>query len=175
MSLLRTYLKEMAAIGASGEATKETSYYPPLLNLLNAVGATISPNVLCVLTPKNIGDGIPDGGLFVKRPAVVQAGGKAMETRAPERGVVEVKGLAASVKETAGSQQVAKYLSRYGQVLVTNYREFLPMRLWSDGVAVKGEPFALAASPEAFWAMAKAGNPPAELETVSRSSCAAGY
>ena len=110
VSFLRTYLAEMAAIGASGEATKETPYYPPLLNLLNGVGATLSPSVLCVLTPKNRGDGIPDGGLFVKRPAVVQAGEQALQTRAPERGVVEVKGLAASVKETASSQQVAKYL-----------------------------------------------------------------
>lgn len=43
----------------------------------------------------------------------------------PERGVLEVKGTKADISKIAQSEQVKKYLERYGQVLVTNYRDFL--------------------------------------------------
>ena len=154
MSLLATYLKAMVAVGVTGEATDETSFYAPLSNLLTNAGSQITPQVLCVMTPKNIGDGIPDGGFFVKRDAVTKAGSNAMLSRAPERGAMEVKGLKPSVKDIAKSQQVKKYLDRYGQVLVTNYREFLQVRLGSDGKLVKGESFTLAKDEAAFWSLA---------------------
>ena len=43
----------------------------------------------------------------------------------PERGVVEVKGLAETVVATADTGQVSRYWERYRLVLVTNYRDFL--------------------------------------------------
>ena len=164
--MLNSYLKEMALIGASGEASDETSYYPALSNLLNGVGATLAPVIHCVLTPKNRGSGVPDGGFFVKREAVIKAGAKAMVTRAPERGAMEVKGLKPPVKEIAKTKQVARYLSRYGQVLVTNYREFLPVRIGPDGQTVRGEPFVLAGDEDAFWALANAAKVDGALDAA---------
>jgi hypothetical protein len=41
MNPLDTYLREMAAIHASGQALKETSYYTALSNFLNEIGRTL--------------------------------------------------------------------------------------------------------------------------------------
>lgn len=154
---LTAYLREMAKIHAAGEATDETSYYPALSNLLNAVGGTLTPTVHCVVTPKNRGAGVPDGGFFIKQEAVVEADTSAMVTRSPERGAMEVKGLKQNVVDIAASKQVARYLERYGQVLVTNYREFLPVRLDSSGKSIEGELFTLAATEAGFWVLTEAG------------------
>ena len=43
----------------------------------------------------------------------------------PTRGAVEVKGVRESADEIAQGEQVGRFLDRYGQVLVTNYREFV--------------------------------------------------
>jgi hypothetical protein len=151
MSALAKYLSEMARIRGSGEATDETSYYPALDQLLNEAGAQLSPAVHCVLTPKNRGAGIPDGALFLKRSLELGAGADAIKTHTPERGVLEVKGLDQRVERVIGSKQVQRYLERYGQVLVTNYREFLPLRLDPDGTVVQSELFTLAETEAAFW------------------------
>jgi hypothetical protein len=50
MHALETYLRDLRDIRATGAAVKETSYYPPLANLLNAVGATLKPRVRCVIS-----------------------------------------------------------------------------------------------------------------------------
>ena len=42
------YLDDLRRIRASGGGTDERSYYPPLTNLLNAVGAGLRPKVFCV-------------------------------------------------------------------------------------------------------------------------------
>ena len=39
------YLDDLRRIRASGGGTYERSYYPPLTNLLNAVGAGLRPKV----------------------------------------------------------------------------------------------------------------------------------
>ncbi len=59
MSPLEHYLRELAMIHASGAAVPETSYYGPLANLLNAVGATLRPAVHCVIQLRNRGAGVP--------------------------------------------------------------------------------------------------------------------
>jgi len=64
MHLLETYLRDLHDIRATGAAVKETSFYPPLANLLNAVGQTLKPRVRCVINLQNQGAGLPDGGLF---------------------------------------------------------------------------------------------------------------
>ena len=62
MTSLETYLQEMRH--ARHAAVKETSYYGALSNLFNEVGKTLKPKVRYVPTPKGLGAGIPDGGLY---------------------------------------------------------------------------------------------------------------
>ena len=160
MGALATYLAEMACIRSSGEASDETSYYPALSELLNTAGKQLNPVVHCVLTPKNRGSGIPDGALYLKRSFELSSGIQTVEVRAPERGVVEIKPLTANLKRLAASKQVAKYLKRYRQVLITNYREFQQLRLDANGEVVEGESFRLAGSAQDFW---QAAVDPAEI------------
>ena len=61
---LETYLAEIAEIKTTGAGTKETSYYPALERLLTEVGRQLKPRVRCVMGLKNLGAGMPDGGLF---------------------------------------------------------------------------------------------------------------
>lgn len=157
MDPLAQYLGEMAQIHGSGEASDETSFYPALSTLLNRVGKTFSPAVHCVLTPKNRGSGIPDGAIFLQRSfKEIEFEDDLIGAHAPERGVIEVKGLNASLVKTANGAQVRKYLARYGQVMVTNYREFLQVRLTPDGEVAHGESFCLADSEKSFWELDKA-------------------
>lgn len=141
MAALARYLSEMARIRATGEASDETSYYPALAELLNAIGASVSPSVHCVLTPKNRGAGIPDGGLFLTRSLSARAGETGIETRAPERGAVEVKPPQRDLKRIVTTAQVKKYLARYGRVLVTNYREFVAIQRDAAGGIVQRETY----------------------------------
>src|SRR5690242_13462507 len=64
MNPLEAYLHEMQEIRSYHAGVKETSYYPALRNLLNAVGKTLKPPVHCIINLKNQGAGMPDGGLF---------------------------------------------------------------------------------------------------------------
>ncbi len=64
MHPLETYLRDLQEIRSTGAGVKETSYYPPLANLLNAVGQQLRPRVRCVINLKNQGAGLPDRGLF---------------------------------------------------------------------------------------------------------------
>jgi hypothetical protein len=64
MNPVETYIRELLEIRGSGEAVKETSYYPPLSQLFNEIGKTLKPRVRCIINPKNRGAGIPDGGLY---------------------------------------------------------------------------------------------------------------
>src|SRR5258708_35495645 len=61
---LEIYLEELSAIRSSGAAVRETSGYPALANLFNAIGHTLKPKVRCFIHVKNSGAGLPDGGLF---------------------------------------------------------------------------------------------------------------
>ena len=61
---VESYLEELAAVRASGAATKETSGYPALANLLNAIGPSLKPKVRCLIQLTNSGAGLPDGGFF---------------------------------------------------------------------------------------------------------------
>ena len=42
------YFDDLRKIRASGVGTAETSYYPPLTNLLNAMGRSLKPKVFCI-------------------------------------------------------------------------------------------------------------------------------
>ena len=149
MHPLEAYLQELAANRSSGVA--ETSNYKALATLLDAAGAALKPPVRCVINPKSLGAGIPDLGLYT--PDQLQRAGPDLPRKAqiPARGVAEVKGLPDDVDAIAGTAQVDKYLQKYRQVLVTNYRDFLLVGLDKQGRTVRLERYTLAASEAAFW------------------------
>lgn len=147
MEALKKYLRSLKEDHDSGEAVAETSGYGALQNLLNAAGEGLKPRVRAIVNPKNRGAGIPDGGLFTaeqfERREGALRGPRAGQL--PARGAVEVKGPKEDVREVAKSEQVReRYLPRYGQVLVTNYREFLLVERGSFGEPVEVESYALA-------------------------------
>ena len=133
---------------ASGGATGERSYYPAVAGLLGAVGATLKPRVFCVAEPTNQGVGHPDFALYAARQV---RRGLPRRGQAPERGVVEVKGVDDGTGTTAVSEQVARYWGRYRLVLVTNLRDFVLLGPNGSGKPVKLEAFALAEDAEDFW------------------------
>jgi len=57
------YLDEIAKVKATKAGTKETSYYPAVAMVVNAVGQKLKPSVYCLHHPSGK-DGIPDFGLF---------------------------------------------------------------------------------------------------------------
>ena len=123
--ILEDYLTELKAIHDMGGGVAETSYYPALSNLFHAVGKTLKPKVRCVMNLRNLGAGMPDGGLFTPDQFQRQADGAPKAGQLPARGAMEAKGTKAEVKAIAESEQVKGYLQTYGIVIVTNLREFL--------------------------------------------------
>lgn len=75
---LENYLRELRDARATGEAVKETSFYPALSNLLNAAGASLNPKVRAVINLKTRGAGLPDGGLFTARQLKKAGGDEAL-------------------------------------------------------------------------------------------------
>ncbi len=141
------YLTDLRLIRASGGATLERSYYPPLTNLLNAIGSTLRPKVFCVGELAEQGAGHPDLGLYAARQ--VQRG-RPREGQIPERGVVEVKSADEDASLTASGEQVSKYWGRYRLVLVTNTRDFVMLGEDTEGNPVQLEAFRLAGTPQEF-------------------------
>ena len=144
---VQAYLADLRTIRASGGATGERSYYPPLSNLLNAVGAALRPKVACVTELANQGAGHPDLGLYTARQTQK---GRPREGQLPERGVVEVKPVGDDAWLTADSDQVSRYWGRYRLVLVTNTRDFVLLGEDSQGRPAKLETFRLAGSAQDF-------------------------
>ncbi|MBS1816287.1 MAG: N-6 DNA methylase [Acidobacteria bacterium] len=148
MTILRQYLEDMYAVHATGAGTAETSYYPALEKLLSECGRTLSPRIICVLPLQNTGAGMPDGGFF---PAERRRSNEPpLQGQRPSRGVLEAKAPEADLNTLEHSQQVAKYLHEYNQVLITNYRQFR-LLVRENGVTRKVEDYTLADSPQAFW------------------------
>ena len=141
------YLADLRRIRASGGATGERSYYPPLTNLLNAVGGSLRPKVFCVSELAQQGAGHPDLGLYAARQ--VQKG-QPRQGQAPESGVVEVKPAGDDAWLTAESSQVSRYWDRYRLVLVTNTRDFVLLGEDAEGRPAKLETFRLADSATDF-------------------------
>ena len=141
------YLANLRRIRASGGATGERSYYPPLTNLLNAVGGSLRPKVFCVSELAQQGAGHPDLGLYAARQ--VQKG-QPRQGQAPECGVVEVKPSGDDAWLTAESSQVSRYWDRYRLVLVTNTRDFVLLGEDAEGRPAKLETFRLADSATDF-------------------------
>ena len=150
MNALKDYLSQMSLIRRSAAGVKETSYYGTLETLFNEVGKSLKPKVRCVINLANKGAGIPDGGLFT--PSQFQrSSNDLIEGQLPERGAIEVKGTSEEVDFTADSIQVAKYLNKYRQVLVTNCRNFLLITLDESSQPKKLERYSIADDEKSFW------------------------
>ncbi|HZH32585.1 MAG TPA: type ISP restriction/modification enzyme [Pyrinomonadaceae bacterium] len=150
MTALETYLRELR--DSRHAAVTETSFYGALANLFNEAGKTLKPKVRYVITPRGQGAGLPDGGLYTAQQ--LRRGATTIETTPPERGCVEAKGLSAEVERIAAGEQVEKYLRCYGQVLVTNYRDFLLVGRDENGRPLRLERYTLAPGEAEFWAAA---------------------
>lgn len=147
------YIRELRDIRSSGSGVPETSYYPALAALLNAVGATLKPKVRCIVHVSH-GAGIPDVGLFTPDQFQKTSTEDLLPGTKPSRGVVEAKPTGDDAFLKADSQQVSKYWQAYRQVLVTNFRDFLIIGADSEGKPVKLESYRLAPNETAFWTAA---------------------
>jgi hypothetical protein len=154
MNPLETYLTELREIHDSGAATGETSGYPALANLLNAIGHSLKPKVRCIIQLKNSGVGLPDGGLFTPDQLKHPDEQAPLLGLAPARGVIEIKAAPEELSAIVPTEQVREYLSGYGQVLLTNYRDFLLLKRGPGSAPQALESFRLAESVAAFWATA---------------------
>ena len=143
VAAVEDYFDDLRKIKASGGGTAETSYYPPLSNLLNAVGGSLKPKVFCVSQLAQQGADHPDFGLFAAKQV---SKGQPKQGQLPEGGVVEVKPANDDAWLTADSTQVSKYWGLYRLVLVTNTRDFVLLGEDGDGNPAKLETFRLSAS-----------------------------
>ena len=141
------YFSELRRIRATGGGTGELSYYPPLNNLLNAVGGSLKPKVHCVSQLAQQGAGHPDFGLFAARQV---SKGQPKQGQMPDGGVVEVKPAGDDAWLTAAGAQVSRYWERYRLVLVTNTRDFVLLGEDAQGNPAKLETFRLADSADDF-------------------------
>ena len=141
------YFADLRRIRATGGGTGELSYYPPLNNLLNAVGGSLRPRVHCVSQLAQQGAGHPDFGLYAARQV---SKGQPKQGQVPEGGVIEVKPASDDAWLTADSAQVSRYWGRYRLVLVTNTRDFVLLGEDSQGNPAKLETFRLADSAADF-------------------------
>ncbi|MDX6527996.1 MAG: hypothetical protein QOH41_286 [Blastocatellia bacterium] len=154
MNPLETYLQDLYDIHRSGSGVKETSYYGTLANLFNEVGKTLKPRVRCIINLQNQGAGLPDGGLYTADQFQKRTKVEPLEGQLPARGCFEVKSPGEDVSVVAKGEQVQRYLNKYRQVLVTNYRDFILVALDRDGNLEIRERFTLAATEAEFWALA---------------------
>ncbi len=157
MNPLVNYFRNLHEIHSSQAAVKETSYYGTLETLLNEIGKTLKPRVRCIINLRNQGAGLPDGGLFNVDQFPKNQELEPFTAIFPERGAIEIKGTKEDVKKIAASEQVQKYWQKYGQVLVSNYRDFLLIGRNSQGQPVELEAYSLAPSEAEFWL--KTSNP----------------
>ena len=162
MDALETYLRELAAIRPV--AVKETSYYPALSNLFNEIGRGLKPHVRCVIHPSSSGAGLPDGGFFTPDQLRGASDADLIVKVPPSRGVIEAKGTGDSADIIAHSPQVARYLERYGQVLVTTLRDFVLVGKDANGKAAILERYNLAPNEAAFWTAASHAHETAEAQ-----------
>ncbi len=141
------FFTELRRIQATGAPTAELSYYSPLSNLLDSVGAGFNPRVFCITEPAGRGAGRPDMGLYTSRQAQKK---KPVDGQKPELGVVEVKAATEDVNRIAESEQVDLYWQHHRLVLVTNIRQFILVGADSRGNKVLLEKFSMAESAQEF-------------------------
>jgi hypothetical protein len=159
---IETFFTDVRDTHLSGVGVKETSYYPYLANLLNAMGKKLKPRVRCIIHPHSIGAGLPDGALITTDQKSA-ADDPLADGLIPSRGVIEIKAPEADAAATASSDQVKKYIAKYGLVLVTNLRQFIIMGR-VNGQPRQLEVFTISDSAKEFWKAV--ANPKKLSETI---------
>jgi hypothetical protein len=91
----------------------------------------------------------------------------------PARGAIEVEPTKDDGFLTARTAQVTKYWKEYGQVLVTNYRDFVLVGRDTEGKPVKLAFYRLLPDEKAFWRIASRPLKTARDSTLSCSSLVA--
>lgn len=104
MSVIQTYLQDVAAHLKAGNATEHT-HRPALQNLLNA----LLPDYHVTNEPRRIACGAPDFEIA-----------KGVEPI----GHIEAKDIGVSLDKTQKSEQLARYLASLNNLLLTDYLEF---------------------------------------------------
>ena len=148
IKIVEDYFAALRDIRRLGAGTPERSYYPAFANLLDAIGADLKGQVLCLSDLGNTGAGHPDFGLYAK--SQLQRG-EPRKGQKPERGVIEMKPVEGDAWLTAQAKQVSGYFEAYRLVIVTNLRDFLIIGEGPDGRAEKRESFRLAKDAASFW------------------------
>ena len=148
IAAVEAFFAEVRRIRQSGAGTGELSSYPALVNLFNAVGASLTPRVRCIASPKDEGAGLPDMSLFAEKRAAKR---RSPEGRGADRGVVEVKAPEEDMKSPAVRDQASRYWRHYRLVLLTNLREFELLGQGGNGEETALETFRLAESAEALY------------------------
>lgn len=146
---LQSYLAKVRDIRSSGHAVNELSYYPALSDLFNGIGSRLDPVVKAVMNLRNTGAGLPDGGLFTA-DQLKKIHAKQQTTSVPNRGAIEAKGAERTITSIFDSRQAIEYSKRYGQLLITNLREFALVVDDSKGRRVV-DSFRVADSDGSFW------------------------
>ena len=92
-ALLDLYADEIAKVRGLHAGTRETSFYPALSNLFDAIGEGLDPPVLCLNHVSGKRAGIPDFGLFERArtrrgetPEWREPGKRAIERRPADPG-----------------------------------------------------------------------------------------
>src|SRR5262249_27972942 len=101
--------------------------------------------------PKNSGAGIPDGGLFTPDQLKDRDAEESFIGQKPARGAIEVKPAEDDLKEAIKTQQIKGYVNHYGQLLLTNFREFILLKAARGDKIQQLESFKLAADEKALW------------------------
>ena len=100
-----------------------------------------------------MGAGHPDFGLYAAERFQKTDDPDPMPGQMPARSVVEVKGWNDDAFATARSEQVSGYWKKYGQVLVTNFREFVLVGRDKEGRPAEFDRFRLAGGGAEFEGM----------------------
>lgn len=151
--VLERFFREVRDIHRSAAGVPETSYYPALAKLFDAVGSSLQPRVTCIMSLRNRGAGLPDGGFFTPDQLRNVDPDDSMARQIPSRGAVEVKPPLGEIDAVVGGEQVSRYAAKYGQVLVTNLRQFRLVTAGAGEVARAREGYRIADSDAAFWAL----------------------
>lgn len=164
IKIVEDYFTALRDVRRLGAGTPERSYYSALDNLLDAIGADLKGQVLCLPDLGNTGAGHPDFGLYAK--SQLQRG-EPRKGQMPERGVIEMKPVADDAWLTAQAKQVTGYFEAYRLVIVTNLRDFLIIGEGPNGRAEKRESFRLAKDAASFWELVS--TPRKSAERVGRA------
>jgi len=122
---LDLYADAIAKVRNLHAGTRETSFYPALSNLFDAIGGELDPQVVSLNHVSGKRAGIPDFGLFERARTRRGETPEWREGIAPDRGVVEVKGTGHDIAALVASEQIQRqYLPAFGLVLATNLWQF---------------------------------------------------